>query len=157
MKKILVAVLLTVSTNSFAELMDYADIIDVRENYRNVTRRSCDQAPVQYQNQPQSENSYGGAIIGGIAGGLLGNQVGGGNGRTAATAAGAAVGAITGYNLENRQRQPQQYQQICTDYNERLNDGYMVTYRYRGMQETVRMNTPPRSNRITVKIIPVLQ
>jgi len=146
MKKIIVAMIF-LPTIANAEIYDWAEVIYSEPNYRVVTKQHCD-TQVQISQEP----GYGGAVIGGIVGGLLGNQVGGGNGRTAATAVGAGVGAVTGYNMENRKQAPQQ--RICQNYQEQVIDGYNVTYRYRGMTDSIKTQNAP-NNRIRVRISPM--
>jgi len=95
-----------------------------------------------------------------VAGGILGNQVGGGNGRTVATAAGAIAGAIVGDRMEDnngRRAVEEQPVQRCRtiDHWQTRNDGYAVTYEYRGhTYNTVLPYDPGRRLRVNVSVTP---
>lgn len=131
----------------------------------NRPRQECRTEHVQVQQQPQQQQrGVGGSIVGGIAGALLGSQVGGGNGRTAATAAGAIAGALVGDRVENTGGntggggvQEQAVRQCRTvDHWESRNNGYEVTYDYRGRNYTTMMSYDPgQSVRLHVSVEPV--
>ena len=123
----------------------------------NFPRQECRTEYVQVAPQ----RSAGGSIIGGIAGALLGNQVGGGSGRVAATAAGAIGGAIVGDRVDNNGAgmQEQAVRQCRTvDHWESRNNGYEVTYDYRGRNYTSVMGQDPGQRvRLRVSVEPMQQ
>lgn len=128
----------------------------------NHPRQECRTEYVQVQQAPQ--RSMGGSIIGGIAGALLGNQVGGGSGRMAATAAGAIGGAIVGDRVDNNgaqagTTQEQAVKQCRTvDHWETRNNGYEVTYDYRGRNYTTMLSYDPGTRlRLRGTVDPVQQ
>jgi uncharacterized protein YcfJ len=128
----------------------------------NRPRQECRTEYVQVPQQQQ--RSAGGAIIGGIAGALLGNQVGGGSGRSVATAAGAIGGALVGDRVDNNGNQmggmqEQAVRQCRTvDHWESRNNGYEVTYDYRGRNYTSIMAQDPGERiRLRVSVEPLRQ
>lgn len=135
---------------------DYARVISVSPQIEQINRprQQCwvEQAQVQ---QPRSQRSAGGAIIGGLAGGLLGSQIGGGNGRLAATAVGAVTGAMVGDRLENdngavASEQPVRHCRTVDQWESRTS-GYAVTYEYGGRTYTSVLPYDP-GNRIPVRV-----
>ncbi|MDC8759028.1 glycine zipper 2TM domain-containing protein [Janthinobacterium fluminis] len=149
-----------------ADFEEFGRVVRVTPQVEQVNRprQECRTEYVQVQ-QPQQQRSAGGAIIGGIAGALLGNQVGGGSGRSAATAAGAIAGAITGDRLDNNGGnsgggvQEQAVKQCRTvDHWESRNNGYEVTYDYRGRNYTSLMSYDPGQRvRLRVSVEPAQQ
>jgi uncharacterized protein YcfJ len=147
-----------------AEFEDVGRVVRVTPQVEQVNRprQECRTEYVQVQ-QPQ-QRSAGGAIIGGIAGALLGNQVGGGSGRAAATAAGAIGGALVGDRVDNNGNQiggmqEQAVRQCRTvDHWESRNNGYEVTYDYRGRNYTSIMSQDPGQRvRLRVSVEPLQQ
>lgn len=145
----------TVSLGQAAEFEDYARVVNVVPQVEQINqpRQQCwmEQVPVQQRQQ----RGIGGAIVGGLAGGVLGSQIGGGSGRTAAAAVGAMTGAIVGDRMENDQQamvvnQPVQRCQMVDQWETR-NNGYAVTYEYRGHTATTILPYEP-GNRIPVRV-----
>lgn len=144
-----------------AEFEDYARVISVAPQVEQVNqpRQQCwtEYVPVQQQ-QPRSA---GGAIIGGITGGLLGSQVGGGNGRIAAAAVGAMTGAVVGDRVDNNGNavaatQPVQQCRTIDQWVTR-NNGYLVTYEYRGnTYSNVMPYDPGKRLRLHVAVTPMM-
>jgi uncharacterized protein YcfJ len=149
-----------------ADFEDFGQVVRVTPQTEQINRprQECRTEYVQVQ-QPAAQRSAGGSIIGGIAGALLGNQVGGGSGRTAATAAGAIAGAVVGDRLDNNGNpvgggtQEQAVRQCRTvDHWESRNNGYEVTYDYRGHNYTTLMSYDPGQRvRLRVSIAPAQQ
>lgn len=146
----------TLSFASAAEFEDFARVVNVTPQYEQVNypRQECvnEYVPVQRQTQ----RGIGGSIVGGVAGGILGNQIGGGNGKTAATAVGAIAGAIVGDRIENNSAgtyTEQQVVQRCrtVDNWQTRNNGYTVTYEYRGFAHTTVMPQHP-GDRLPVRV-----
>lgn len=152
-----------------SDFEDFGRVVRVTPQVEQVNRprQDCrtEYVQVQQQQQPQAR-SAGGSIIGGIAGALLGSQVGGGNGRTAAAAAGAIAGAVVGDRMDNNGNavaapamQEQAVRQCRTvDHWESHNNGYEVTYEYRGRNYTNMMSYDPGQRvRLRVSIEPAQQ
>ena len=103
---------------------------------------------VQVQAPPQ-QRSAGGSIVGGIAGACSAARSVRGNGRTAAAAAGAIAGAVVGDRVDNQNNyqggmQEQAVKQCRqVDHWESRNNGYQVTYDYRGRNYTSIMSYDP--------------
>lgn len=144
------------ATGHTQEFEDYARVLNVTPQIEQVNqpRQQCwiEQAPVM---QPSPHRGVGGAIVGGVAGGLLGSQIGRGSGRTAAAAVGAVTGALVGDRLENQQQysaynQPVQRCQMVDHWVTR-NNGYAVTYEYRGHTQITILPYEPGS-RIPVHV-----
>jgi uncharacterized protein YcfJ len=141
-----------------ADFEDFGRVVRVTPQVQqvNVPRQECRTEVVQVQQQPQ--RSVGGSIIGGLIGGLAGNQVGGGTGRSVATAAGAIAGAVAGDRIDNANQQyggvnEQQVKQCRTvDHWESRNNGYEVTYDYRGRNYTSMMSYDP-GERIKLRVL----
>lgn len=138
---------------------DYARVVRVTPQVEqiNMPRQECwtEQASMP---APAPQRGVGGSIVGGVVGGLLGSQVGGGNGRIAAAAVGAMTGAVVGDRIENSQVQHHpgyvtQPVQRCrmVDHWETRNNGYAVTYEYRGNTQTTSMPYHP-GERIRVRV-----
>ncbi len=149
------------SVASAAEFEDYARVLSVTPQVEQVNypQQECrtEYVPVQRQ----QSRGVGGSIIGGLAGGILGNQVGGGSGRSVATAAGAIAGAIVGDRMENNvagatavEQQPVRQCHTVDNWQTR-NNGYAVTYDYRGHTYTSVMPYDPGERlRVRVAVTP---
>lgn len=145
------------SSNSFE---DFGNVQSVSPNFESLPQQQqvCDSNSYDQQPQQQGNNNGSGTLIGAIAGGLLGNQVGGGNGRTAATAVGAVVGALSGQSISNGQgngyQQPQSRCRMVYTNSNRQN-GFLVTYEYKGRSfTTVTRNDPGRQIRLAITAVP---
>jgi uncharacterized protein YcfJ len=143
------------SSAGAADFDDYARVVSVSPQVEQVNqpRQECHTEYVTVQRQ--QGRGIGGSILGGVAGGILGNQVGGGSGRTAATAAGAIVGAIAGDRMENNngggvEQQPVERCRSVEHWTTR-NNGYAVTYEYRGHTYTSVMPYDP-GQRVPVNV-----
>lgn len=140
-----------------AEYEEFGRVVRVTPQVEQVNRprQECRNEYVQVPQQQQ--RGVGGSIVGGLVGGLLGNQVGGGTGRTVATAAGAIAGAVAGDRMENSGNtggamQEQQVRQCRTvDHWVSQNNGYEVTYDYRGRNYTTMMSYDP-GERIKLRV-----
>ena len=148
-----------------ADFEDFGKVVRVVPQVEQINRprQECRTEYVQVQAPPQ-QRSAGGSIVGGIAGALLGSQVGGGNGRTAAAAAGAIAGAVVGDRVDNQNNyqggvQEQAVKQCRqVDHWESRNNGYQVTYDYRGRNYTSIMSYDPGERiRLRVSIEPAQQ
>jgi uncharacterized protein YcfJ len=144
------------------EFEEFGRVVRVTPQVEQVNRprQECRNEVVQVQ-QPQ-QRGMGGSIVGGLAGALLGSQVGGGSGRTVATAAGAIAGAVTGDRMENDGNnggvvQQQTVRQCRTvDHWVSQNNGYEVTYDYRGRNYTTTMSYDPGERvRLRVSVEPM--
>lgn len=162
----LIATALSLSVLPFAYAADFEDFgrvtrVTPQVEQINSPREECRDQVVNVQ-QP-ADRSMGGSIVGGIAGALLGNQVGHGNGRTAATAAGAIAGAVVGDRVDNRDNRGsvgQQNVRQCrtVDHYETRNNGYQVTYDYKGRNYTSMMSYDPGDRvRLRVSVEPAQQ
>lgn len=151
-----------------ADFDDTARVLNVSpqtEQY-NQPQQECRTEYIQAPQQ-QQQRGIGGSIVGGVAGAVLGNQIGGGTGRTAATALGAITGAVVGDRLENNNNNnnsyynnsPQPVQQCRTvDRWQTRNNGYAVTYDYRGHTYTTVMPYDPGDRiRVRVSVTPLNQ
>lgn len=146
------------------EFEDTARVVRVTPLVEQVNRPRQECRTEYVQAPQQQQRSAGGAIIGGIAGALLGNQVGGGSGRSVATAAGAIGGALVGDRVDNNGNQmgamqEQAVRQCRTvDHWESRNNGYEVTYDYRGRNYTSIMAQDPGERiRLRVSVEPLRQ
>lgn len=159
-KYTLVAILFSISSFAHADIEVSADVTSVTPVFEYVSRQQCEYRQVESQQQVQQQRGYGGAIVGGLAGGVIGNQIGNGNGKTAATAIGAALGAITGDRMENSPQQQHQTvtskQPVCTTVQDKIQNGYMVEYRYNQQRDVVHTKYNPGST-INLKIAPSQQ
>jgi len=100
-------------------------------------------------NEPNRGSNTGGAIAGALLGGILGHQVGGGA-QGIATAGGAVAGAVIGSNVGTHSTgAPVQDVRRCENVANTTPAYWDVTYRYRGVDHRVQMNTAPGSS-ITV-------
>lgn len=139
---------------------DYAKIRSVKPDYQQINqpRQVCENEIVQEMVPQQPNRNYGGTALGAVAGGLLGNQIGSGNGRTVATVAGSLLGAGVGDNLSNRNQPGPQYQertiQRCRQVvdNNRVFNGYLVEYEYRGQIRSVLTADKPIGNKLKINL-----
>jgi uncharacterized protein YcfJ len=135
----------------------YADVLDVKPITKtiNTPREECHDEEVTHTRPVKDENRIAGTAIGAVLGGVLGNQVGGGNGKKLATVAGAAAGGYAGNKTQQHMQENDTYttvEQRCrtvTDKSEKVS-GYEVHYRYKGKEDTIRMDHDP-GNKIPVK------
>lgn len=155
---------LPMSQAQAVEFEDYAKVVRVTPQVEQVNRPRQECRTEYVQVPVQQQRSAGGSIIGGIAGALIGNQIGGGSGRTAATAAGAIAGAVTGDRLDNNGNngggtQEQAVKQCRTvDHWESRNNGYQVSYDYRGRNYTSMMSYDPGERlKLRVSVEPAQQ
>lgn len=144
-----------------AEFEELGRVVRVTPQVEQVNRPRQECRTEYVQVPQQQQRGAGGSIVGGIAGALLGSQVGGGNGRTAAAAAGAIAGAMVGDRVENNGAnaagvQEQAVRQCRTvDHWESRNNGYEVTYDYRGRNYTSIMSYDPgQSVKLHVSVEP---
>ena len=123
MKKLLLAVLVSLSTSAWAD----ADVhvVSVQPRYITIQQQQCQQVLIE------KNNSTLGAVIGGVAGGILGNTVGHGDGRTIATIAGTVTGAAVGNRIGQDQRSYES-QTICQLVPTTVQQGEIVTFSYKG-------------------------
>lgn len=136
----------------------YADVHQVTPVHQMVKKQEevCTAVPVAHKAPVQDENRIAGTVIGGVIGGLLGNQVGRGAGNKLTTVAGAAGGAYAGNKIQQNMQDKDSY--TTTEQKCRLVDkaydtivGYDVRYTLNGQENTVRMATPPKNDRIPVE------
>jgi uncharacterized protein YcfJ len=102
-----------------------AEVVSVQPRMVTVQQQQCQEVIVR------SDNSGVGTVIGGVTGGIVGNQVGGGSGKDAATIAGVIIGGMVGNRIGQDQATYQTRQQ-CTTVPVTLQQGEIVTFRYRG-------------------------
>jgi uncharacterized protein YcfJ len=157
--KLLISILCfgTLPLAQAVQFEDTGSVVRVTPRFEQVNRPR-QECRTEYVQVPQ-QRSAGGSIIGGIAGALLGNQVGGGSGRVAATAAGAIGGAIVGDRVDNNGTTGVQEQAVrqcrTVDSWESRNNGYEVTYDYRGRNYTsIMAQDPGQSVRLRVSVEP---
>ena len=134
MKKLSMALIATLaSVADAAEFSDMAIVKQVTPRYVEINRpiSSCQNTS---EATPPKEKGIAGAIIGGVAGGLLGSRVGKGNGKVAAGAVGAAVGAVIGDRVQNDDTAETRQADNCTktDNYQRVQEGYMTLFSYKG-------------------------
>ncbi len=150
--------------------LDYARVLRVKPVYRHVRvsipRRECWNEERRYRVPVQAGHSGSREVIGGLIGGALGSRLGKGKGRMV----GAVTGAIIGSKLARdtdpnhhyapRERVVREVERVCrrrvSTRDEERFDGYLVTYRYRGIVRTTRMSyRPGRRIRVRVRVEPV--
>lgn len=134
---------------------DYAKVIHVEPLYRYVQIREPHHECWSEPSRSSAHHSYTGTIAGGIIGGVIGNQFGGGSGKKALTVAGTLLGGSIGRDYSHSDRYQPRYTERCQVSNryhdERISDGYEVTYRYHGLQYTTHMDHHP-GKRIPVDV-----
>ncbi len=128
----------------------YAEVIAAEPAMKvvSVPREECHDQVVTTQKPVKDKKRITGTITGAVIGGVLGNQVGGGRGNTIATAAGAAGGAYAGNKIQENAQEKNVEQQVkttCTTVNDQHEeqDGFNVTYRLNGQENTIHMNYNP--------------
>jgi uncharacterized protein YcfJ len=144
----------------------YAPVIDVKPEYRTVTRpverQVCWEEQV-YERVPGRNRSHTPTVIGAIIGGVIGNQFGGGSGKRAATVAGAALGGSIGRDAGRQARGHDRYhavtQERCTVQRERQQEqvltGYRVRYQHDGRIHQTHMTEHPGDHiRLQVSVTP---
>ncbi len=137
---------------------EYAEVLQVAAVKETIKtpEKVCRDVQVTHKREVKDENRIAGTVIGGLIGGALGNQVGGGNGKKLATVAGVAGGAYAGNQVQKNMQDKDTYttsEQRCKTVTKSREEtvGYDVQYRLDGQVATVRMDTPPSSDRIPVK------
>lgn len=127
-----------------------AEVLKVSEVRETVSepREVCRDVAVTRQKPVKDEHQVLGTVAGAVIGGVLGNQVGGGNGKKIATAAGAAAGGYAGNKTQEKIQAGDTYTtterrcETVADTREVVS-GYDVTYRFKGEEDTVRMDHDP--------------
>lgn len=127
-----------------------AEVIAVKDVMETVVTpvERCENVAVNRQAPVKDQHRIAGSVIGGVAGGLLGSTIGGGNGKTLATVAGAAAGGYAGNQVQKNMQQKDVVmttEQRCKTVNQKSQklNGYQVTYRLNGQDDTVRMPFKP--------------
>ncbi len=128
----------------------YADVTSVRPVMETVRtpREECRDVEVTQQAPVKDEKRIAGTAIGAVVGAVVGHQIGGGNGKKIATVAGAAGGGYAGNKVQQRMQErntvTSTQQQCHTVYDEsQKQNGYRVTYRFEGREQTVLMDRDP--------------
>lgn len=130
----------------------YAEVLSVRPVMTQVSvpREECHDQVVSVPNQTKDPKQITGTVAGVVIGGVLGNQVGGGKGKDIATVAGAAAGGYAGNKIQEQMQEGnthEELQRVCQtvhDIHEEA-QGYDVTYRLGGREQTVHMDHDPGS------------
>lgn len=129
------------------ERYERAKVVDVDPIYKYVHVRSPERECWSEPRRDGHNQSYTSTIAGGIIGGVIGNQFGGGSGKTVMTVAGTLLGGSVGRDLGQNNYQETRYEERChvTDrhHEERVLDGYNVTYRYHGKLYSTYMDHDP--------------
>ena len=127
-----------------------AEVIAVKDVMETVVTpvERCENVAVNRQAPVKDQHRIAGSVIGGVAGGLLGSTIGGGNGKTLATVAGAAAGGYAGNQVQKNMQQKDVVtttEQRCKTVNQKSQklNGYQVTYRLEGKEDTVRLSFKP--------------
>ncbi len=127
-----------------------AEVIAVKDVMETVVTpvERCENVAVNHQAPVKDQHRIAGSVIGGVAGGLLGSTIGGGNGKTLATVAGAAAGGYAGNQVQKNMQQKDVMtttEQRCKTVNQKSQklNGYQVTYRLNGQDDTVRLSFKP--------------
>lgn len=129
----------------------YARVVSVTpvREAASAPRQECHDEAVTQRAPVKDTHQIAGTAIGAVVGGLLGNQVGGGKGRTLATVAGAAGGGYAGHEIQKNHQDNNtvsSVQKHCTTVNDNAPDrvvAYDVSYEYKGVTRTVRMDHDP--------------
>ena len=149
------------------DLYEYATVLDARPLFREVKVskpiRECWDEPVYHTSR--GHRSAGGMLAGGLIGGIVGHQMGKGRGNKVATAMGTLIGAQIGHQVINADVQTERtlagYEEHCktlhrVSYQE-VQDGYDVTYEYRGGQYQLIMPYDPGKHiKMRVEFTPVI-
>lgn len=166
------AALLAAHGAGAATQYDEADVTEVRPIYRIVEvsspQEECwEEEVVRQEVRDRRDRSYTPGILGMVIGGALGNAVGN---NSSSRKVGTVVGAVLGGSIArdigraNDNRNSRVYvetEERCrTVYNTREEEklvGYDVSYRYNGVERTVRMPEDPGATvRVRVDVEPVL-
>ena len=129
----------------------YARVVSVTpvRGAPSAPRQECHDETVTQRAPVKDTHQIAGTAIGAVVGGLLGNQVGGGKGRTLATVAGAAGGGYAGHEIQKNHQDNNtvsNVQKHCTTVNDNSPGqvvAYDVSYEYKGVTRTVRMDHDP--------------
>lgn len=147
----------TLEAATAAQQAQFADIINVvAVNEKTVIpHRECHQHTVSHRAPVRDPYQLIGTGTGAVLGGVVGHQVGKGQGRDVATVLGALAGGYTGNRIQHgMQEQDWNTSTVnrCTTVKVVTETpmGYDVTYRYNGMENTVRMDHRPSGNRLPV-------
>lgn len=148
---------------------DYAKVIDVQPVFRTVSveqpARECWKEDVRHpvKRHVRGQDEAAGTLAGGLIGGAIGHHLGGDD--PGAVIAGTLIGAAIGHDAARQQPRPAREYYIsqetrCNHYTEyrevKQQDGYTVSYRYRGEVFTTHMNHHPGKRiRIRVRIEPI--
>lgn len=129
---------------------DYATVVSAKPVTKTWSEphRECHDVTVQKRKPAQDSNDIAGTVIGAVVGGVIGHQFGGGRGKDAATAAGAVAGGYAGRKTQQHMQTNDTYsttEQRCVTVNKTHSkqDGYKVTYEYKGQRHTVHMASDP--------------
>lgn len=135
----------------------YAKVVDVKPATKSWSepQQECHDVTVQKQKPANDKNDIAGTVIGAVVGGVIGHQFGGGRGKDAATAAGAVAGGYAGRKTQQHMQANDTYsttERRCTTVNKTHSkqDGYKVTYEFKGQRHTVHMDNDP-GDRLPVK------
>lgn len=165
------AALLAAQSAGAAVSYDEADVTAVTPIYRvletSSPQQECWQEEVVRQDTRSRDRSYTPNILGMVIGGALGNAVGNNSSsRKVGTVVGAVLGGSVARDISraNDARRSTVYvdtEERCrTVYNTRQEEklvGYDVSYRYNGVERTVRMPEDPGATvRVRVDVEPVL-
>lgn len=157
-----------ISESQRAVRYDYAEVVNVRPIYRDVSVerpiRECWQETVTRRVDHGRHSNAASALVGSVIGGVIGHQFGSGRGNDAATVAGALIGAAVGSESARgrggRHVETESYPiercdtRIETTTETRI-DGYDVTYVYNGQRMRTRMNRDPgRQIKVRVSVAP---
>jgi len=149
------------------DLYEYATVLEARPLYREVRVskpvRECWDEPVYHTGR--EHKSAGGMLAGGLIGGIIGHQIGKGRGNKVATAMGTLIGAQIGHQAVNADVQGQRtlarYEEHCKTHQrvsyEEVQDGFDVTYEYRGRQYQLVMPYDPGEHiKMRIEFAPVI-
>lgn len=150
MKKFVAIATVLVSAASFAQDVQYANIVSVtpvKENIQ-VVKQQCGGSSGYNQQEP----GYVGRIVGTIGGAAVGSRFGKGNGKVATTAVGAGVGYAAGSAYDNNGNVQPNCRNITTY--EPTFGGFLIVYELDGRQYTTRSKTFPEGRTIPVQMQP---
>ena len=148
-------------------LYEYATVLEATPLYREVKVskpvRECWDEPVYHTRG--GHKSAGGMLAGGLIGGIVGHQIGKGRGNKVATAMGTLIGAHIGHQAVNADVQTERrfagYEEHCKTHHrvsyQQVQDGYDVTYEYRGRQYQLAMPYDPGKHiKMRIEFAPVI-
>lgn len=144
------------SSAAVAPQAQYAEVVNVVAVNEKIStpQRQCHQETVSHRAPVKDPYQLVGTGTGAVLGGVLGHQVGKGQGKDVATVVGVLAGGYTGNRIQHgMQERDVTYSTVnhCKtvySHHEKLL-GYDVTYRYNGLENTVRMDHRP-GNRLLV-------